>query len=59
MREEYRLETSEERVAFALVQFLKPENILVKRDCLTNVAYLNRDVIAPVHLDTHGATNGT
>ena len=43
----------EKRVAFALIQFLQPEKILIEFDRLFDVAYFNGDVITAVDLHAH------
>jgi hypothetical protein len=44
----------EKHVALAAIQFLKIENVLVKRDRLFDIVHLDRDVIASVNLYAHG-----
>ena len=43
----------EKRVAFAFVEFLQAEDILVKGDRLFDVADFDRDVIAAINLDAY------
>ena len=43
----------EKCVAFALVQFLQPEKILIEFDRLFDVAYFDGDVITAVDLHAH------
>src|SRR5437016_2839066 len=43
----------EERIAFAFVEFLQTEDILVKRDRLLDVADFDRDVVAAINLHAH------
>jgi hypothetical protein len=52
-REKLMLAEFEKRVAFALIQFLQPKNILIKCDRLFDVAYFNGDVITAVNLHAH------
>lgn len=52
--EELMLAEFEERVTLAAVEFFQIEDVLVKRDRLSNVVHFDRDVIAAVNLYAHG-----
>src|SRR2546430_15840570 len=52
-RQELVLAEFEESVAFAAVEFLEIENILIKRDRLFNVVDFDCNVITSVDLHTH------
>ena len=55
--EELMLAEFEKGVAFAAVEFLEIEDVLVKRDRLLDVVHLDGDVIAAVNLHAHQLRN--
>ena len=52
-RQELVLAEFEKRVALAAIELLQAEDILVKGHCLLDIADLDGDVIAAIHLHTH------
>lgn len=52
-RQELMFAQFKERIALPFVQLLQFKDINIKCDCGLDIAYLDRDMIAAIHLDAH------
>jgi hypothetical protein len=53
-REKLMFAQFEKRIAFALIEFLEVEDILVKSHCLLHIIHFDGDMVASVYLHAHG-----